>query len=135
MLEEELKSKKLASEMNELYEGYKKCRDNGKYFELNTCVGKVVFEKIPYNIKTMGAGYEYLSNLLVEGGVSICIYPKEEKAYDKIKRLEDENCRLRHTLLVISGNDSTSSTEMLGKIARDALYFRDTKTESYVIKK
>ena len=129
MSEEELKSEKLTREMNRLYEGYKECQDKGKYFELNTCIGKVVFEKIPYNIKTMEVGP------LSEGSVSICVYPNEEKAYDKIKRLEDENCRLRHTLLVISGNDSTSSTEMLGKIARDALYFRDTKTDDSVIKK
>ena len=119
MSEEELKSEKLTREMNKLYEGYKECRDNGKYFELSTCIGKVVFEQIRHKV----------------GSVSICVYPEEEKAYDKIKRLEEETCRLRHTLLVIYGNDSTSSTEMLGKIARDALYFRDTKTDDSVIKK
>ena len=118
-MSEEEKSEKLTREMNGLYEVYKECRNSGKYFELSACIGKVVFEQIRHKV----------------GGVSICIYPKEEKAYDKIKRLEDENSRLRHTLLVISGNDSTSSTEMLGKIARDALYFRDTKTDDSVIKK
>ena len=118
MSEEELKSEKLTREMNGLYEGYKECRDTGEYFSADTCIGKVVFEKI-YS----------------DGEVSVYIRPKEEKAYDKIKRLEDENSRLRHTLLVISGNDSTYSTEMLGKIARDALYFRDTKTDDSVIQK
>ena len=117
MSEEELKSEKLTREMNGLYEGYKECRDTGEYFEADTCIGKVVFKKF----------------YLKEGCVSVCIYPKEEKAYDKIERLEDENSRLRHTLLVISGNDSTSSAETLGRIARDALYFRDAKTD--VIKK
>lgn len=125
-MSEEEKSEKLTREMNRLYEGYKECRDTGKYFEANTCIGKVVFEKIPYNVAMMGEGYKYLSSLLSEGGVSVCIYPKEEKAYDIIKNLESENNRLRHTLLVISGNDSTSSPETLGKLARDALYFRET---------
>ena len=117
-IDEKEKSKRLLKEMNSLYEGYKSCRDTGEYFSADTCIGKVMFEKINS-----------------DGEVSVYIRPKEEKAYDKIKRLADENCRLRHALLVISGNDAAYGPEMLGKIARDALYFRDAKTDGCVIQK